>query len=54
MKGADLPIPVAFGIFVERGKHDREDHLDVVCYEVAEVFIVPKVKGPLGNLTVSA
>jgi len=45
---------VAFGIFVERGKHDREDHFDVVCYKVAKVFIVPKIQGPLGNLVVSA
>lgn len=45
-----LPIPVTFGILVQRRKHDGEDNFHIVADEIAEVLIVPEVKSPLGHL----
>ena len=39
----DLPVPVAFRVFVEGLEHDWEDDFDIVADEVAEVFVVPEV-----------
>ena len=49
-----IPIPVAFGVLVERLEHDRQNDFDIVADEIAEVFVVPEVEGSLGNLEVRA
>lgn len=46
----DIPVPVTFGILVERRKHDGQDSLHVVADQVAEVLVVPEVQGTLGHL----
>lgn len=45
-----LPVPMAFRILVQRREHDREDDFHVIADEIAEIFIVPKVKSPLRHL----
>ncbi len=47
-----VPIPMAFRIFVQRGKHDGENNLDIVADEVAEILVVPEVESTLSNLKV--
>ena len=49
-----IPVPVAFRVFVERGKHDGKNDLDVVADQIAEVLVVPEVEGSLGDLEVRA
>lgn len=49
----DVPIPMALGVFIQRRKHDRQDSLDIVANQVAEIFIVPKIQSPLSNLSQS-
>jgi hypothetical protein len=39
----NTPIPMALGVFIQRRKHDRQDSLDVVADQVAEIFIIPKI-----------
>jgi hypothetical protein len=39
-------------VFIQGSEHDGQDDLDVVTDKVAEVLIVPEVKGTLGNLEV--
>jgi hypothetical protein len=41
---------MALGVLVQRREHDWKDNLDVIRHQVAEVLVVPEVKGPLGDL----
>jgi hypothetical protein len=36
-----LPVPMSLAIFVEWCKHNREDNLDVVTHQTAEILIIP-------------
>lgn len=45
---------MTLGVLVKGREHDREDNLHVVADEIAEILVVPEVKGPLGNLEVRA
>lgn len=47
---ADLPIPMAFRVLVERCEHDREDDFNIVADKVAKVFVVPEIESTLCNL----
>lgn len=46
-----LLVPVAFGVPIERRKHDREDTGSVVTDEAHDVLIVPVVEGALCHLS---
>jgi len=41
-------------VLVERREHNRQDNLDIVADEIAEILVVPEVEGSLGNLKVRA
>jgi hypothetical protein len=45
---------MAFGVFIERRKHDGQNNFDIVTDEIAKVLIVPEVESPLGDLEKSA
>lgn len=38
------------GVLIQRRKHNRKDGLHVVTHKVAEVLVVPEVKGTFGDL----
>jgi hypothetical protein len=42
------------GVLVKRGKHDRENDLDVVTDQVTEILIIPEVKSTFSNLEMRA
>ena len=39
-----VPIPVAFGVLVQRCEHDWQDGLDVLADEIAEVLVIPEIE----------
>lgn len=41
---------MTLGILIQWGKHNREDGLDVVTDEIAEVLVVPEVQSTLSDL----
>jgi hypothetical protein len=45
-----LPIPMSFGVFVERRKHDRKNDFDIVTHEVTEILVVPEIQSSLSDL----
>lgn len=45
---------MALGVLIQRGKHDRENDLNIVADQVAEVLVVPEVKSPFSDLEVGA
>ena len=48
--GRGLPIPVSLRVLIERREHDRQDDVDVVADEVAEVLVVPEVERSFRDL----
>ena len=42
------------GVLVERREHDWEYDFDIVADQIAEVLVVPEIKGSFGNLEVRA
>jgi hypothetical protein len=46
------PVPVSLGVFVERRKHDRQDHFHIVADKVAEILVVPEVQRTFRDLEV--
>jgi hypothetical protein len=50
----NLPIPMALRVLVKGREHYWEYRLDIIAYQIAEVFIVPEIKGSLGNLTLKS
>jgi len=41
---------MSLGILIQRREHYRQDHFDIVAYEIAEILIVPEVECPLRDL----
>ena len=46
----NVPVPMALGIFIQRGEHDGQNDVDVVADEVAEVLVIPEVEGAFRHL----
>lgn len=51
-KRLDGPVPVPLGVLVERRKHDWQYDVHVVCHQITEILVVPKVECTLRNLYV--
>lgn len=49
-ENSNLPIPMAFWVLVKWGEHDRQDNLNIIADQVAEVLVVPEVESTLGYL----
>lgn len=45
-----LLIPVFFGNFIQTGKHDGQDLIDVLLNQTENVFVIPEVQCSLCNL----
>jgi len=50
----DLPVPVTLGVLIQGRKHDRENDVDIVADQIAEVLVIPEIKSSLGNLEMGA
>lgn len=44
------PVPVALRVLVEWGEHDRQDNVDIVADEIAEILVVPEVECSFSHL----
>jgi len=49
-----VPVPVTLRVLIEGRKHNGEDNLHIITDKVAEVLVVPEIKGSFGNLEVRA
>jgi hypothetical protein len=49
-KQAAIPVPVALRVLIQRRKHNRQNDVDIVADQIAEVLVVPEVERSLGDL----
>ena len=45
-------VPMRFGVGVERGEHDRENDLGIIRNEAHDIFVIPIIQRPFGDLEV--